>query len=112
MIPTQKDLEFTYKILPFNFPIRLNKRKWFSSDNFYLELAYFIGKSMGDGHISKNLGHITFTDASKKNLQKLISVLMGEFKIEKNKFKIILKKAWGKAYVLKVSDALFARLLF
>ncbi|MBI4919272.1 hypothetical protein HY837_05030 [archaeon] len=92
---------------------KLNSAVWFpvsKNSIFEKELAYLVGKIMGDGHLDK---HFTPIFVGQKydilELKKLISKV---FKFEDSVFSIKFRKAKGISYRLSINNSLFGRVLF
>lgn len=112
MKPSEENILNTYKRIPKDLIIRIEGNIWFNSNKFYEDLSYIIAKTIGDGHICKNLGKVQFTDGNKENLPILKEYLINNFSLEPRKIKLKESTAKGKKWDLIISDSLFVRLLF
>jgi hypothetical protein len=112
MKPSISSILGTYKYISKNTTNKIYVRKWFSNEEFFYELAYFVAKIMGDGHLSKNLGSCSFSDENQSSIEKLQKLMIKYFGLDKNQFKIRRVEAWGKSWKLDVFDSLFSRLLY
>ena len=106
-----EDILNTYKT---KIPIKQLKvilsRKWFPITSQILEeVAYLIGKVMGDGNLDKN--YIARFIGQEKDLTLLKELIITIFNIESSKLKIRRKEAKGVSYLLQINDTLFGRLL-
>ncbi len=88
------------------------RRGWFKFDrqHFLKEIAYFVGKVMGDGNLDRLF--VCRFIGDRDTLFCLVDILSSRFKIPRFKMSIRRKFALGESYLLQINDCLFGRLLY
>jgi len=114
ILVNQAEIADTYKgKMPKSQYYSLEKRQWLpviSSTIFASEIAFLIGKAMGDGHLDKRFV-VSFVGEYTEMLN-LKSHIFSTFGINYSKMPIVARKVKGISYRLAVHDCLFGRILF
>lgn len=77
------------------------------------DVAYLVGKIMGDGHLEKTLGSCYFISGSKSDLLLIRKFILNNFDLKKNNTSLIKQNYnGGLSYKLRINNTVFCRLLF
>lgn len=106
-----EDILNTYKTkIPSNQLIVLKSRNWFPLfPQLEEDIAYLIGKVMGDGNLDKT--YIPRFIGQERDLILLKYLITKTFSINASKLKMTRRQAKGVSYLLQVNDVLLGRLL-